>query len=186
MAVIIHSPSFARALGIVDALHAIVGCGMKEDEVPVNPGDTDFLRPYAVVEVKQTWCKETGVMPFPTPLLMFTTFKIRECHRFAALTLRTMGVTEEIIFLESPTSDVIRRRWRGKVVVKLQLFRYAFDCGVCSCDDDDGYVRALGADGPISTGWATRRIVIRDDILSKFEERMRHAARSLFFRSCTS
>ena len=181
MAVIIHTPNFARALGVVDALHAIVGYGMKEEEEPVHPGDVEFLRPFAVVEVRRAWCREKGMNPFPAPMLMFTTFKILEAHRFAAVTLRTMGVAEEIIFLSNPTSDVVRRRWRGKAVVKEQLFRYEFDCGVASKDDDDGYARALMADGLLhAVGWETRRLVIRNEILVAFNDNMRHAARCLF------
>ena len=161
---IVDTPDAVRALGVVDALHVILGFHDNDDASPaaVALGDDYFLRPYALVEMVKTGKGKKDIPnPFSSsPLLMFTAYKTRTPHHIAALVLRKMGIKDEISFMDSTQDTVVRRKWRGKPAVKTQLFKYAYDG---RCDGDDGYLKALQAtlsEGEVPPDWEVRLLLL--------------------------
>ena len=85
----------ARALGIVDAAHVIMG-RILEEEKPVEPGDDFYMWPFSLT---------------PQGHLVFMAEKIRGPHRSAARILQQIGVRDAIEFCDSdPGGTVFERK----------------------------------------------------------------------------
>ena len=173
MACLVNCSNPVRALGIVDALHAIAAYAMEEDEVVL--GDDFYLRPYAVVEMTRTVKKPADPLPCPfeQELLLFRSYKVRTPHHKAVNVLKKMGISG-VFLMENCEQVVVKGKWRGRATPKKKLFSHACDGET----DDDGYLKALEAmSGPAPADWAAQRVKARDEILERFDERLKALSR---------
>ena len=139
---IVDTPDVLRALGMVDALHVVLGFGTNRgNDWPTWPDEEFFLRPFAIVELVKTGKGKKEIpYPFSAPsLLMFTAYRVTEPHNVASLILRKMGIKDDLILMGYFNEVVARRKWRGKVVIKKQLYEHVYNCG----NNDDGYLKTL-------------------------------------------
>ena len=177
MACIVNSSNPVRALGVVDALHAIAGYILGEQAI--MSGDDFFLRPYAVVKMVLAPKKnrlEMAPCPFESELILFTSYKVRGAHDVAVTVLKKMGIND-VILMESSGQIITKRKWRGRAVPTKKLFEYEWD----GSNEDDGYLKTLHAMLPeVPADWEVQRVKTRDEILVRFDDRLKNLSRHWF------
>ncbi len=177
MPCIVNCSNPLRALGIVDALHVIAG--YVQGEQAIMSGDDYFLRPFAVVEIVPAPRRNKPNMvpcPFEPELLLFTSYKVRGAHDIAVTVLKKMGFND-VILMEHSGEFITKRKWRGHAVLKKKLFDYEWD----GSSEDDGYHKALQAmNAQVPADWEFQRIKTRDEILERFDERLKNLSRQWF------